>query len=418
MENRDYFRTQTYFLNNVKSEDFIYTEDLLKLIDDEELKNKIINKYNLDINCKIEIEKIEYLYNLVKQYSTKFKLLRLEAKESDVSCELKFDQSNQKPVYLFNIKNGNEGELFFDSINAEAIYDSISLFYNDKNLSQYVKSLSKNPNKKCLLDDLNISWTNYYKDNDRSIKTKLFRILYNNDDYYLKSINTSAFKEYGIAESFVMATLELDKFKKYNQEIEFMISSISISESKLDLIVSKKKSIALGKSGFLRSSISVRNEDQGNTSFGVYSTLEFYSNSNAEEKIYLFPKKDDNKIKNSITSKHTVSNDNFLATFSNISELFNLGEEMKNDFYFYKTSINYDELRTKIEERIVTNNSPFKKIKELKDLFSRENTGHIGNLETLLRICAKSDVIEMDYDLKFKLRYLISNVLLYNSNNY
>ncbi|RZK27167.1 MAG: hypothetical protein EOO43_00495 [Flavobacterium sp.] len=388
------------------------------MIKENELKQLIINKYNLSDNVKIEIEKIDYLYDLVSQYSQRFTLMRLEAKESDVTCELIFDENNKNAAYIFTIKNGNEEELFYDSVQAEAIYDSINLFYKDKSLSQYVKSLQKIPGKRRLMSDLNNSWSDYYKSNEKAVKTKLFRIIEHNDKFYLKSINSSLFKEYGIAESFVVAVLELNKIMVSNSDVDFKISSISISESKLDLIISQKKSVPLGDLGFLRSSISVRNEDQGNTSFGVYSTLEFFPKSNDSKKIYLFPKQDENKIRNSISSKHTVSNNAFLETFSKIGELFNLGEEMKNDFEFYKGSKSYDELRSKIEHRLITNNSPFKKIKELKDLFSREKTGHIDNLETLLRICAESDNIEMEYDLKFKLRYLISNVLLYNSNQY
>lgn len=418
MENKDYFKAKRYFLNDVKSDDFIYTKDLIDLIDNNELKELIVNKYNLDKNYKIEILKIGYLYNLIKLYSNRFSLLRIEAKESEVTCGLKFDNKTQKPIYIFNIKNGNDKEVFYDSIEAEAIYDSISLFYNDKSLSQYVKSLSKKPAKKRLLNDINDSWLKYYENNPDSVKTKLFRILNHQDNYYLKSINSASYKEYGVAESFVMAIFELNKFQNLNPGTEFLISSVSISESKLDLIISQKKSIELGELGFLRSSISIRNEDQGNTSFGVYSTLEFYPKSIETKKIYLYPTKDDNEIKNSIRSTHTVSYENFLAVFSNISTLFNLGEEMKNDFKFYKGSSSYDELKSKIEYKIMTNNSPFKDITKLKDLFSRSKTGHIGNLETLLRICAEADSIEMDYDLKFKLRYLISNVLLYNSNNY
>ncbi|GEP52284.1 hypothetical protein FNO01nite_29560 [Flavobacterium noncentrifugens] len=422
MNNTDYFRAKRYPLNDQKSEDFIYTEDLLGLIDNEELRELIINKYNLDKNYQIEIEKVEFLYNLIRLYSRRFKLIRLEAKESDVSSELKFDSESQKPVYIFTIKNGveNEGEseIVYDSLEAEAIYDSINLFYNDKSLSQYVKSLGKKPNKKRLLNDLNNSWSAYYSNNKDSAKTKLFRILSHGDDYYLKSINSSSYKEYGIAESFVMALLELNKFKTSNPETEFFISSVSISESKLDLIISQKKAIKLGDIGFLRSSISIRNEDQGNTSFGVYNALEFFPSSSSTKKIYLFPNQDENKIKNSVVSKHTVSSEKFFETFSSVSELFNLGEVMKNDFHFYNGSKDYDELRSKIEHKLVTNNSPFKNVTKLKDLFSREKTGHIENLETLLRICAESDSIEMEYDLKFRLRYLISNVLLYNSNKY
>jgi hypothetical protein len=418
MENKDYFKTQTHSLYDIKSTDFIETDNLIQLITDEKLKEKIKNKYSLDKNYTIEIGKIEFLYQQIYKYSKRFNLIRLEAKESDVTCQLKFDTKDQKPAFIFKIKNGNDNEVFYDLIEAESIYDSVALFYNSKSLSQYVKSMSKNHKKKELLSDLNDSWAKYYEKNQDSVKTRLFRILNHNDNYYLKSINSSAFKEYGIAESFVMTVLELNKFKSTNPSVEFFISSVSISESKLDLIISQKKSIPLVDVGFLRSSVSIRNEDQGNTSFGVYSTLEFFPNATEKNKIYLFPNRDENKIDNSIRSSHTASLENFLETFSNISELFNAGEKISEDFKFYNGSTSYDELRAKIEHKIRNANSPFKKVTKLVNLFSREHTGQINNLETLLKICAASNEIEMEYDLKFKLRYLISNVLLYNSNNY
>lgn len=418
MENKEFFKAQTHLLHDIKSNDFIETDNLLKLINDEKLKEKIINKYSLDKNYTVEIGKIEYLYELIHLYSKKFNLVRLEAKESDVTCQLKFDTKDQKPAFIFTIKNGNEGDLFYDLIEAEGIYDSVALFYNSKSLSQYVKSMSKNFKKKELLADLNESWNKYYEKNKDSVKTRLFRLLNYKDNYYLKSINSTAFKEYGIAESFVMTILELNKFKNSNPDAEFFISSVSISESKLDLIISQKKSIPLGDVGFLRSSISIRNEDQGNTSFGVYSTLEFFPNATEKNKIYLFPNRDENKIDNSVRSSHTVSIENFIETFANISELFSAGEKISSDFQFYNKAVSYDELRAKIEHKIKNTNSPFRKVTRLVDLFSREHSGQINNLETLLKICAASNEIEMDYDLKFKLRYLISNVLLYNSSNY
>ena len=101
-----------------------------------------------------------------------------------------------------------------------------------------------------------------------------------------------------------------------------------------------------------------------------------------------------------------------------VGELFSHIDNFKNDFHFYKETNNYDELRHKIAERILTGNSVFKDVKELKELFSKDKTGHIENLAALLNICEKAELIDMDFDLKFKLRYLISNVLLYNKNDF
>lgn len=419
MKNIDYFRTKTMLLSkDISSDDYIYTDDLLNLLKDDALKELIINKYNIDKNFKIEIDKIGFVYDRVAEYSKRFELIRLKAEEKDAKVILKNEEGNDKPIYYFQILNGNEEDNVYDFIEARAIYDSLNLFYNGKKLSQYVKSLQSN-SKKILLDDLHESWSRYYKSNEYESKTKIFRILTQGDEYFLKSINSESFKEYGIAESFVMAILELDKYKKNYPNTDFIISSISISESKLDIIITQKKTIKIEEYGFLRSSLSIRNEDQGNTSFGVYSTYEFFSDENSNKKIFLFPKnKDDNKLKHSVTSNHTVTHQTFIKTFESINELFSLGNKMKDEFSFYRGNKNYDEWRFKIEQKLISNNSPFKGIKKLQELFSKENTGHIDNLAKLLRICAESDSIEMEYDLKFKLRYLISNVLLYNNSQY
>lgn len=181
------------------------------------------------------------------------------------------------------------------------------------------------------------------------------------------------------------------------------------------MIITLDKKIQLEKFGFIRPSISIRNEEKGNRSLGVCNTLEFISN-NSKNKIYLYPKKDDDKIRYNKIINHTANKESLADLFSSISELFDHIDNFKNDFNFYNKTTNYDELRQKIAERILTKNSVFKDIKELKDLFSKEKTGHIENLVALLNLCEKAELIDMGFDLKFKLRYLISDVLLYNKN--
>mgnify|MGYP003563789231 FL=1 len=93
-------------------------------------------------------------------------------------------------------------------------------------------------------------------------------------------------------------------------------------------------------------------------------------------------------------------------------------DEYIKDFKGIANTNTPDELRAKIEEKIISNNSPFKEVKELKSLFTRSTSQHIDNLAKLLEVCQKAEMINMDYDIKFKLRYLISNVLLYGKNSY
>jgi hypothetical protein len=419
MNNYDFFHTKYFSLVNTKSDDCIYSNDLLSLIKDSEMKEFIINKYNLDSNIKIEIEKIDVIFEQIKLYNSHFELIRLNVKENEAKTILEFNKENNSLDYYFLINEGIDDEgLIYENIKAAAIYDSLNLFYNNRSLSQYVKSLKKGERKKVLLEDLNNSWDNYFKINPKDIKTKKFRLLKNNEYYYLKSINTDFYKEYGIAESFVFTVLELFKIKTNKPETKFVISSIFLSESKIDLIITLDKKIQLKSFGFIKPSISIRNEDQGNTSLGVYSTLEFISENSKNNKIYLYPKKDDDNIRYYKIANHTINKESLAILFSSISELFSHIDNFKNDFHFYKETKNYDELRHKIAERILTGNSVFKDVKELKELFSKDKTGHIENLAALLSICEKAELIDMDFDLKFKLRYLISNVLLYNKNDF
>lgn len=419
MNNYDFFRTKHFSIANTKSIDAIYSNDLLSLIKDSELKEFIINKYNLDKNIKIEIEKIDIIFEQIKLYTTHFELIRLNVDENKAKTVLELNKEKNASDYFFVIEEGVDDDgLIYENIKAAAIYDSLNLFYKNRSLTQYVKSLKKGNKKSTLLDDLNNSWDNFFSNNPKDIRTKKFRLLKNKGQYYLKSINTDFYKEYGVAESFVFTVLELFKIKIIKKETEFLISSIYLSESKIDLIITLDKKIQLESYGFIKPSISIRNEDQGNTSLGVHSTLEFISNSTKNNKIYLYPKKDDDKIRYNKIINHTVNKESLASLFSSISELFDHIDNFKNDFSFYNKTTNYDELRHKIAERILTKNSVFKDVKELKDLFSKDKSGHIENLVSLLNICEKAELIDMDFDLKFKLRYLISNVLLYNNNNF
>ena len=419
MNNYDFFKPKHFSLLNIKSENIIYSDDLITLIKDPELKQFIINKYNLDKNIKIEIEKIDIIFEQIKLYTNHFELIRLKVDENKTKTVLEVNKEKNVPDYFFVIGEGvDEDGLIHENIKAAAIYDSLNLFYKNRSLTQYVKSLKVGNKKSTLLDDLNDSWDNFFINNPKEIKTKKFRLLKNNEQYYLKSINTDFYKEYGIAESFVFTVLELFKIISNKQDTKFIISSIYLSESKIDLIITLDKKIQLENYGFIKPSISIRNDDQGNTSLGVYSSLEFVSTNGKNNKIYLYPKKDDDKIRYYKIANHTVNKESLASLFSSISELFEHIDNFINDFSFYNKSTNYDELREKIAERILTKNSVFKDIKELKDLFSKDKTGHIENLAALLNICEKAELIDIDFDLKFKLRYLISNVLLYNKNNF
>src|SRR5690606_35752118 len=231
MEDNSYFKTQRFFVDKEKSTNSIYSDDLLALISNEELKELLINKYDLDQNLIIEIDGIDQVFDHVKRYAKRFDLIRLEVADDQITSFIQFDDRTNDALYKFNIASGLEDDVLYEDMEVTATYDSVNLFYKDKDLTQYVKSLKKHKNMSNLLDELNVSWKNYYARNPKLIKKRLYRILKHNENYYLKSINTNSYREYGIKESFVVAILELFKLKNENSDFDFEIASILLSES-------------------------------------------------------------------------------------------------------------------------------------------------------------------------------------------
>lgn len=144
MNNYAFFDTNNYDLGNKTSENFIYSNDLISLIKDSELKEFILNKYNLDENIKIAIEKIDIIFEQIKLYTNHFELIRLNVKENEAKTVLEFNNEKQSIDYYFIINEGVDEEgVIHENIKAAAIYDSLNLFYKSRSLSQYVKSLKK-----------------------------------------------------------------------------------------------------------------------------------------------------------------------------------------------------------------------------------------------------------------------------------
>lgn len=417
MDDNKYFKTKRFNLIKEESSNQIYSNELLDLITNQELKELLKSNYDLDKNILIKIDGVDLLLKHIKYYTNRFELIRLEVEEDKVTSYIEFDKNTNEPIFKFNIISGTEEDVIYEDLDVIAIYDSVNLFYKDRNLTQYVKSLKKYPSNSGLLEALNTSWKNYFLTNPSIIKKKLFRIIKSKDKHYLKSINSTSYREYGIKESFVITILELFRLKNKSSDFDFYISSVLLSESEIDLIITKKKSIEIGDIGFFKNSISIRNNDKGNTSFGVYNTLEFYTNKSIENKVFLYPKNDIKSIKNSFKADHTVLPNKFVSIHSEISTLLDQGNEFNADYHFLKDSVNYDELRHKIEEKIISRNSVFKDISDLIDLFSRKKAGYIDNLSNLISLCGKAEMLDLDYDIKSKLRYIISNVLLYGKHN-
>lgn len=269
---------------------YISSVDLLALIKDKEVEQYVINKYDLAEPVDIELPKIDVLTSIVARYVNRFDTLRLKVNEDDVITS--FLDNEEKDVE-FILRNGTIEDLEVDELNAIALYDSIRLFYDNRKLSQYITFLRKDLRDKQLLKAVNLSWEQRFAEERATPDNKNFRLLYDKveDQHYVKAINSDKFREFGIGETFVVAFLELARLAK-QKDNTFFVSSFAISESKIEIILRSSDEKLIPELGIVYPSITIRNDDQGNASFGLYSSLEFkLANMDEDEKLHLFPNK-------------------------------------------------------------------------------------------------------------------------------
>lgn len=57
-----------------------------------------------------------------------------------------------------------------------------------------------------------------------------------------------------------------------------------------------------------------------------------------------------------------------------------------------------------------------KSIKKLSDIFGRKIDNELSNFKKLLEMCNKAEELDIEYDLKDGLRYIISNIILYGKS--
>ena len=81
-----------------------------------------------------------------------------------------------------------------------------------------------------------------------------------------------------------------------------------------------------------------------------------------------------------------------------------------------KTIKSPDELRVRIKAKIDHPRSSFKDVKKLSDIFKTKIDNDVKHFSKLLEMCNKAEELEIDYDLKDKLRYLISVIILYGNS--
>lgn len=142
-----------------------------------------------------------------------------------------------------------------------------------------------------------------------------------------------------------------------------------------------------------------------------------------EKQIVLIPKvKDANNIsiqvpkrkevnKLSVSVAHGASMLVLHQRMLSINNEFLSTEDFEKDFEKIISTKKPEGLRSVIEQKIISSKI-LKECQELKELFKPSQSGVIDNMAKLINLCGKAELLDIDYDMKSKLREIISDVLI------
>lgn len=104
-----------------------------------------------------------------------------------------------------------------------------------------------------------------------------------------------------------------------------------------------------------------------------------------------------------------------MPAFNDKDGILNTSEKFIDELNSVKTIKTPDELRMKILGKIESTRSSLKGIKKLADISNRKIDNDISNFVKLLEMCNKAEELDIKFDLKDKLLYIILDIILYGT---
>lgn len=411
------FVQKSVSLADVKSTGKLKVETLCELIEDHPYKAALYKVFEIEKikNEIIAIDHIDTIFNRVNHFNKNYKRHGILGQTKDINVyeEMKDIDGAKEKVVIFHFEEYVVIDELKQDLKAVAKYDAKNTFLDDYVMTKYANNLFKIGQ-----GDLARQNVQYFKDlassSDNYNKHKSFRLVDVDGITYLRGITSiNKYFEYGVDFTFVVAMLLFHENMKNNKGTEYEIKSAALNESKLELIVSEKYLKDAGSFGKVSTAAKVTTNDLGQGSLNFLNII----NVGKVDKhgFYLFPKS--SKIENPrLVISHTTKPENVFTALNGVGSLLNTSDKFIKELHDIKTIKSPDELRMKIQAKIDHPRSSFKGIKKLSDIFKTKIDNDISHLSKLLEMCNKAEELEIDYDLKDKLRYLISDIILYGSS--
>lgn len=388
---------------------------LLEILEGHPYLNQVKTHFDVD-SIKDEFISIDYIdvvFNSIKLLNESFYRFQIYADSKDISLSRSEntveDINDDMPLVFHFQKYIDEDGVEKENLDSYSIYNSKNTFLDDYEMTKYANRLYKYG-----LDRLAEYNLNFFKhlaeENPKFNRRKSYRLVQNSNELFLRGITSiGKYHEYGVDFAFVIAMLILHQDIKQNPGNNYEISAVAVSESKLELIVVDKNVKNVPEFGNVASAITISTNDLGQGSLNFTKIINIKGRHKGG--IYLFPETEEAK-RNKLVITHSMSVDKVFGNIQNVHALLNDSDEYIKDLNEIKAIKTPDELRSRIFNKLIHPRSVFKNVQVVQDIFKRQIDNEISSFAKLLDMCNKAEELDIDYDLKDKLRYIISDIIL------
>ncbi|MBE7645754.1 hypothetical protein LNJ05_07030 [Tenacibaculum finnmarkense genomovar ulcerans] len=378
-----------------KSDTGILLTEAFKLVEDFELKEELINQFDIDLSKDIflNIKGAKTLVDSILNLEKKVKKFDIDTDIKNIHIS-KFSEKNQIQVEVFNISDSdilqNLKNIKSDRISAISAYsvrnDLLDGFYKADKFFSNLNKMEFND-----LIQLNIEKLEELNKNS-SEKRKLRYVESEDEKLYLRAItSTNVYKDYNIAFSVFVTLYQLNILKKHGHIFE--VEYFSFDESEISVIfreVNNEKNI--NDEVFLSFAIELTNSEIKN------KAVKLNGNFIIQTKDYsVYTKNDIKTTILSISHGNTIKKAN--KYIKNLPENINEYIHGSIDNYMNIGQIkNFNDIQSYLSKRLERSNTP--EIKKYNSEFQRTLKGQIKSLVELLEKISKLENLIKDEDIK------------------
>ncbi len=408
------FDQQTLSLRDVESLHRIKVSKLLSLLEHHPYRKSIETKFQTNEIAEeyILIDHVDTVYTRIAQVIGSFNRFNIKAQIKDISLvehRVDVEGVSGTPVkFVFDEYQDDAGNELND-LHAFAIHDAKNAFLGQYDMTKYANRLYKDQHFELVRYNVE-HFKNLASQSKKKNKLRSYRLLEHAGEVFVRGITSvEQYNEYGVDFAFVTAMLLFHSLIKDRPGDAYAISSAAISASKLELIVVDKQMKEAKGFGKVSSSTIISTNDLGDASFKFLNIVKVGIRDSRG--FYLFPDAK-HDYKNELKITHNTKVDNALSSVIDAKAILRSSEEFIEELESVKMISKPDELRARILFKVENRNSAFRKIKNVRDLFKPTIVNNLDNFSKLLEMCRKAEELDIDYDLKDKLRYIVSDIIL------